>query len=45
MLELILNVFGEIFARRYHALRWIVWLVLLACIGRIIYACLKGPVS
>lgn len=43
--ELILNVFGEIAARRYRAVRWILWLGFLACIGRIIYACMKGPVS
>ncbi|MCC2956144.1 hypothetical protein LK542_11005 [Massilia sp. IC2-477] len=43
--ELILNVFGEIAARRYRTVRWIVWLILLAVIARIIYACMKGPIS
>lgn len=41
--ELILNVFGEVAARRYRAARWVLWLVLLAILGRIIYACMKGP--
>lgn len=43
--ELILNVFGEVAARRYRSVRWILWLGLLALAGRIIYACMKGPVS
>ena len=43
--ELILNVFGEIAARRYRSLRWVLWLGILACIGRIIYACMKGPIT
>jgi len=43
--ELILNVFGELLARRNRILRWAVWLFLLAIVARIIYAGMAGPVS
>lgn len=43
--DLILNVLGEVAAKRYRSVRRIMWAGLLACIGLIIYACMTGLAS
>ncbi len=35
--DLILNVFGEVSAKRYRSVRRALWLLLLACVGLIVY--------
>lgn len=43
--DLILNVFGEVVAKRYRAVRRYLWLGLLACLGLIVYAVMQGPAA